>query len=77
MSYKPNGIGSALDFYAAVASIPLAAMRKVLQGVATDEAATHEATSAVVDDGGWWCSEHAVPEEECASLPDPSARGQV
>jgi hypothetical protein len=23
-------------------------------------------TTAVVDDGGWWCAEHGVPEEECA-----------
>jgi len=25
----------------------------------------------VVDDGGWWCKEHGVPEKECA-LCDPS-----
>ena len=25
----------------------------------------------VVDDGGWWCKEHGVPEAECA-LCDPS-----
>jgi hypothetical protein len=29
------------------------------------------ATVATVDDGGWWCAEHGVPEEECA-LCDPS-----
>lgn len=31
-----------------------------------------DATAATaVDDGGWWCVEHGVPEEECA-LCDPS-----
>ena len=24
------------------------------------------ATEVAVDDGGWWCEEHGVPEEECA-----------
>jgi hypothetical protein len=27
--------------------------------------------TAAVDDGGWWCVEHGVPEDECA-LCDPS-----
>jgi hypothetical protein len=33
-------------------------------------AITNETTAttepAAVDDGGWWCDEHGVPEEECA-----------
>ena len=37
----------------------------------TDSGAPPAATQAAVDDGGWWCPEHGVPEEECA-LCDPS-----
>jgi len=42
-------------------------------GQSTDENATvtETSTKAAIDDGGWWCEEHGVPEEECA-LCDPT-----
>ncbi len=42
----------------------------VLTGCGSSESSPSEAASdaatTVVNDGGWWCPEHGVPEEECA-----------
>jgi len=42
----------------------------VLTGCGSSESspsgATSEAAATAVNDGGWWCPEHGVPEEECA-----------
>lgn len=37
----------------------------------TETSTKTSAAKAAIDDGGWWCEEHGVPEEECA-LCDPS-----
>jgi hypothetical protein len=51
-----------------VAAVILTGCGKTETGSAQTETATEAAT---VDDGGWWCDEHGVPEEECA-LCDPT-----
>jgi len=32
----------------------------------TEIASAPDASTVAIDDGGWWCAEHGVPEEECA-----------
>jgi len=41
------------------------------QSAADSASASATKAQAVIDDGGWWCKEHGVPEEECAQC-DPS-----
>jgi len=49
----------------------LAVAGLVLSGCGTSESSPKSGTAAdtattVVNDGGWWCPEHGVPEAECA-----------
>lgn len=51
-------------FVMGIVSAAVAGCGKTETGTA-DATATPEVTQ-VVDDGGWWCDEHGVPEGECA-----------
>ena len=66
MLWKISTHGALLSSLA-VAAVILTGCGKADSG----SAPTADAAAATVDDGGWWCDEHGVPEEECA-LCDPS-----
>jgi hypothetical protein len=51
----------------AVVAVILTGCDKTDKGTAQSDATV----AATVDDGGWWCVEHGVPEEEC-TLCDPT-----
>lgn len=56
--------------YASLTIVAAAAAILTGCGKAGSGAAQTDATAASAVDGGWWCAEHGVPEEECA-LCDP------